>query len=290
MSEENACDGCPSAASGECDGAQADPQEMALKCAMARIRHKVLVLSGKGGVGKSTVAANLAAALSKDERVGLLDADLHGPSVPRLFNLSGSQVLGSEGRILPVPVTPLLHVMSIGFLLEAPETPVIWRGPRKLAALRQFLSEVDWDEREYLIVDCPPGTGDEPLGVIQTIGEVSGAVIVTTPQELALEDVRKSVSFCRQLETPVLGVVENMSGFACPNCGEVSPIFEQGGGEEMAQQMNVPFLGRIPIDPGVVRACDRGELTRYQQSAGSASARAFDEVREALKRNLSSAS
>ena len=223
------------------------------------IKRKILVLSGKGGVGKSTVAVNLAFSLVKaGKRVGLLDVDIHGPSIPKLLGLEGSPILGTGNSLVPVEFDSCLKVMSIGFLLKSPEDAVIWRGPLKMGVIKQFLKDVEWGALDYLVIDCPPGTGDEPLSVVQLIGDADGAVVVTTPQELALSDVRKCVSFCRKLNLPVLGVIENMSGLICPHCGERVDIFKTGGGEVMAAEMKVPFLGRIPIDPDIVEACDSG--------------------------------
>ncbi len=229
-----------------------------LQASMCRIRHKIVVLSGKGGVGKSTVAVNLAVALLQAGRsVGLLDVDVHGPSIPTMLGLEGAAVHGDDGTLVPVDADGL-KVLSIGFFLRSPDDPVIWRGPMKYGVIRQFLKDGEWGDLDYLIVDSPPGTGDEPLSVCQLIGEMDGAVVVTTPQRVAAVDVRKSINFCRQLGVPVLGVVENMSGFACPRCGEITPIFRAGGGRQIAEDMDVPFLGSIPIDPVIAEACDAG--------------------------------
>lgn len=226
---------------------------------MCGIRHKIIVLSGKGGVGKSTVAVNLAVSLSMEgQRVGLLDIDIHGPSVPRLLKLEGKQIQSDGSALVPVDFSENLKVMSIGFLLQERDAAVIWRGPMKYGVIKQFLKDVQWGELDYLIIDSPPGTGDEPLAVCQLIENPEGAIVVTTPQELAILDVRKSITFCKQLNVPVLGVIENMSGFLCPKCGELTEIFKRGGAERMATEMGVPFLGRIPIDPLVVAACDAG--------------------------------
>jgi len=250
----------------------------ALSAKMGHIGRKILVLSGKGGVGKSTVAANLAIALAgANKRVGLLDVDIHGPSIPRLLGLEG-QMAGSTGEgIEPIEYDTRLKVMSIGFVLQNRDDALIWRGPLKMNVIKQFLKDVEWGDLDFLVVDCPPGTGDEPLSVAQLIGSPDGAVIVTTPQELAISDVRKCVTFCRQLNLPVLGVVENMSGFVCPHCGKTSDIFKSGGGEAMAADMGVPFLGRVPIDPEMVLAGDRGELY-LQAHENSPTARAFRNV------------
>lgn len=245
---------------------------------LAHIKHKVLVLSGKGGVGKSTIAANLAVSLSlANKRVGLLDIDIHGPSIPKILNLEGRtiQVLGET--MLPVQIGPSLKVMSIGFLLGDSDDAVIWRGPMKNQVIKQFLKDVKWGSLDFLIVDSPPGTGDEPLSIVQLLGDADGAIIVTTPQQIALSDVRKSISFCRNLNLPVLGVVENMSGFVCPNCGEQTDIFRSGGGQDMARQLGIHFLGRIPIDPQIVQACDSGQ-PYVGENSGSETAQAFSQV------------
>jgi Mrp family chromosome partitioning ATPase/predicted Fe-Mo cluster-binding NifX family protein len=227
---------------------------------LSRIKHKVLVLSGKGGVGKSTVAVNLAVALAvAGRKVGLLDIDIHGPSVPKLLGVQDFPIHGTKEAISPVEIGDNLRVMSIGFLLRDSDDAVIWRGPMKFSVIKQFLGEVEWGELDYLVVDSPPGTGDEPLTIAQLIDDADGAVIVTTPQDVALIDVRKCISFCRQLSLPVIGVVENMSGFACPHCGERTEIFKSGGGKTMAEDMGVPFLGQVPVDPGIVSASDAGE-------------------------------
>jgi Mrp family chromosome partitioning ATPase len=226
---------------------------------MSRIKHKILVLSGKGGVGKSTVAINIAMSLALvGKRVGLLDIDIHGPSIPKLLRLEDSPLAASGDALIPTGYGDNLKVMSMGFLLRGRDDAVIWRGPMKFHVIRQFLTDVAWGDLDFLVVDSPPGTGDEPLSIAQLIEDVTGAIIVTTPQELALTDVRKCISFCRTLKVKVLGVIENMSGFVCPECGVVTDIFKSGGGEVMARQMGVPFLGRIPIDPKIVEACDAG--------------------------------
>jgi ATP-binding protein involved in chromosome partitioning len=226
---------------------------------MSDIAHTFIVLSGKGGVGKSSVAVNLAVWLStQGTRVGLLDADIHGPSVPKLLNVERQRVATEEDRILPIDYSENLKVMSIGFLLPSENEAVIWRGPMKHNLIEQFVTNVQWGQLDYLVVDCPPGTGDEPLSVVQVIGSPDGAIVVTTPQELAAIDVRKCITFCRQLGLPVLGIIENMSGFVCPHCGARSDIFAGHSGREMAEDFSVPFLGSIPIDPALGTAGDGG--------------------------------
>lgn len=230
-----------------------------LESRLSRIRHKVIVLSGKGGVGKSTVAVNIAAALAlAGKRVGLLDVDIHGPSVPTMLGLEKARPEATEEGLVPIDIDGL-KVMSIGFLLRSQDDAVIWRGPMKMNVIKQFLRDVIWGDLDYLIVDSPPGTGDEPLSVVQLLGVVDGAVIVTTPQRVAAVDVRKSVSFCRELGVPVIGVVENMSGFACPKCGEVTHILRSGAGKSISRDMNVPLLGSLPIDPTIAESSDSGK-------------------------------
>jgi ATP-binding protein involved in chromosome partitioning len=237
-----------------------------LQTRLCRIQHKIVVLSGKGGVGKSTVAVNLATALALNGlRVGLLDVDIHGPSVPTMLGLENETPKVGPGDLLPVEFGGL-KVMSIGFLLQNPDDAIIWRGPMKMGVIKQFLTDVNWGDLDYLIVDAPPGTGDEPLSLCQLISPLTGAVIVTTPQKVAAIDVRKSVSFCRRMEVPVLGVVENMSGFVCPKCGELTQILPEGGGRKIAADMDVPFLGSIPMDPGVAHSGDSGKVFIYHSS------------------------
>ncbi len=257
----NTCGDTDCSASKRRDGESEQEFEERRKLAsrLCRIRHKVVVLSGKGGVGKSTVAVNLAVALMMSgKQVGLLDVDIHGPSVPTMLGLERETVHGQEGELIPIEVGGL-KVLSMGFLLRSQDDAVIWRGPMKMGVIKQFLKDVAWGDLDYLIIDSPPGTGDEPLSVCQLIGKLDGAVIVTTPQKVAVVDVRKAITFCRQLQVPVLGVVENMSGFACPKCGEVTQILRSGGGKRIAEDMNVPYLGSIPMDPKIAEACDNGQ-------------------------------
>lgn len=258
-------------------GEREDQEQLRLNDRLGRIRHKVLVLSGKGGVGKSTVAVNIAASLVRaGKRVGLLDVDLHGPSVPTMLRLTSEGIATDDGVLAPIEIGDL-KVMSLGFLLRDQREAVIWRGPLKAGVIRQFLADVEWGDLDYLVVDAPPGTGDEPLSICQLVGSSARAVIVTTPQEVALVSVRKSVHFCRQLGIEVLGVVENMSGFVCPGCGERVDVFGSGGGERMAGEMGVPFLGRIPLEPGVSRAGDDGSPFTLAE-ADTPAARAFISV------------
>jgi ATP-binding protein involved in chromosome partitioning len=258
-------------------GEPKDEEQQRLEARLALIRHKVLVLSGKGGVGKSTVAVNIAVALARaGKRVGLLDVDLHGPSVPTMLRLPTDGVATDDGALAPIEIGDV-KVMSLGLLLRDQREAVIWRGPLKAGVIRQFFADVAWGDLDYLVVDAPPGTGDEPLSVCQLIGPSARAVIVTTPQEVALVSVRKSIHFCGQLGIPVLGVVENMSGFICPDCGSHIDVFGSGGGERMAAEMGVRFLGRIPLDPGVSQAGDDGRPYTLAVS-DSAAAHAFAAV------------
>jgi len=244
---------CPSKNPAATDGDQEK-----IDARMSRIQHKVFVLSGKGGVGKSTIAVNMAVSLADSgKKVGLLDIDIHGPSVPTMLGLYQMPLIQNESSIEPV-YAGNLKVMSIGFILQNEDDALIWRGPMKTGVIKQFLGDVEWGELDYLIVDCPPGTGDEPLSIVQLIKDPDGAVVVTTPQRVAAVDVRKSLTFCRKLDIPVLGILENMSGFSCPKCGEVSEIFRTGSGQKMATDFEIPFLGALPIDPAIVAACDGG--------------------------------
>ena len=232
-------------------------QNLAIR--MCGIKHKVMVMSGKGGVGKSTTAINLALALvEKGLKVGLLDIDLHGPSIPKMAGLEGQRPKASEEGIIPLEVSGL-KLMSLGFLLASASDATIMRGPMKHGAIQQLLADVVWGELDVLLVDCPPGTGDEPLSAVQLLGANSAAVVVTTPQEVALADVEKSLSFCRELKLPVIGLVENMSGFVCPHCEEKSDIFKSGGALKLAEKTGVSLIAKVPLDPRVVMAGDDGQ-------------------------------
>jgi len=284
---------CNSCSEQNCDAAHRQKDEteeqfrerQELQSRLCRIGNKIVVLSGKGGVGKSTVAVNLAAALVlSGKRVGLLDVDIHGPSIPIMLNLGREMIQGSEEGLLPIMVGGL-KVMSIGFLLRSSDDAIIWRGPLKMGVIKQFLKDVVWGDLDYLIVDSPPGTGDEPLSVCQLIGAVNGAVIVTTPQKVAAIDVRKCITFCRQLKVPVLGVVENMRGFACPKCGAVTQILPAGAGQAISADMHVPLLGSIPFDPEIAEACDNGRAFIQHYAATHTAAIMRNIIQEIINRN-----
>lgn len=239
---------------------ESDQLDQQLEENLSRIKNTIVIISGKGGVGKSTVASNLALSLAKDDkiRVGLLDADIDGPNIPKMLGIEDDQVTGSDGNFIPVEFRSNLHVISMAFFLENRDSPVIWRGPLKSVALKQFLGQVEWGALDYLVVDLPPGTGDAPLSAAQLIKGNVGAIIVTTPQEVALLDSRKAVNFAKTLGVPIIGILENMSGFTCPHCGKTVNLFKIGGGEEAAKEMIVPFLGCVPMDPRVVETGDSG--------------------------------
>lgn len=223
------------------------------------VKHTILVMSGKGGVGKSTFAVNLAVSLSHmGKSVGLIDADINGPDDPKMLGLSKTEVYADEKGIVPVQSKYGVKVISMAFLLPSEDTPVIWRGALRHKAIQQFLEDVIWTGTDYIVMDFPPGTGDEALTVGQLIPDADGVVIVITPQEVAILDAVKAINFAKQLKIPVLGVVENMSGYVCPHCGETVNIFGTGGGEEAAKKYGVPFLGRIPIYPEIAEKSDEG--------------------------------
>lgn len=271
------------------DKGRKEQEQRRLREQMEQVRRKLVVLSGKGGVGKSTVAANLAAALAQaGHAVGLLDVDIHGPSIPRLVGLEGRELETESGQIIPLKIGNRLSVISIGFLLGSSTEAVIWRGPLKFSAIRQFLCDVAWGSLDYLVIDCPPGTGDEPLSVAQLVGRPADAVIVTTPQALAIADVRRCITFCEKVELPVAGVIENMSGYVCPFCGARADLFGKGGGEALASEMRVPFLGRIPIEPDMVTCGDNG-TPFVAERAGSETAEAFLNIIRAIERNNAAA-
>ena len=238
---------------------QADEEK--LRSRMTKIRHKIAVISGKGGVGKSLVTVNLAVALAlngRNGRVGVLDADLHGPCVPKMLGLKGERLQSGPPGVFPAFGPLNIKVVSMAFLLPSVDAPVIWRGPLKMGAIRQFLSDIAWGNLDYLLIDLPPGTGDESLSVLQLLPEMDGVIIVTIPSEVSQDVVRKAVTFARKMGVPILGIVENMSGVVCPHCGEQVDVFGSGGGEKIATDMDVPFLGSIPLDPRISKTTDAG--------------------------------
>ncbi len=248
-----------SSESTQCGHGRHDADDVRIQEQLNRVRHKLLIMSGKGGVGKSSVAAYLSLSLAKQgRRVGLLDVDLHGPSIPRMLGLQGVFGIGQDKRMIPHAYNEQLHVISIEYLLDDRDSAIIWRGPIKQGVIKQFIADVRWGDLDFLIIDSPPGTGDEPLSVAQTIPDAH-AIIVTTPQEIALADVRKSINFCRQVHMPILGLVENMNGFICPHCNTETPLFGKGGGAKTAERMNIHLLGSLPFDPRVVCTADIGK-------------------------------
>lgn len=225
---------------------------------MSKIKHKIAVMSGKGGVGKSTIAVNLAVAFAKKGyKTGIMDADVHGPNVPKMFGLEGKDLEYTKEGIIPIESDEGVKVMSVGFFLSSQDTPLIWRGPAKTGVIKQFLAEVIWGDLDVLIIDNPPGTGDEPLTILQTI-PLNGVVLITTPQSVVQEDVIKSVNMVKDLNIPVIGIIENMSGFTCPHCENEILIFGKGNGAQMAKKLNVPFLGKLPLDVETSAASDIG--------------------------------
>ena len=271
------CGSCSSSESCSAEDKQKREEEV-LQSRLSHIKHRLVVMSGKGGVGKSTIAVSLAVSLARQgHKVGLLDADIHGPNLPKMLGLENKRLQASEGGIIPEPVMENLSVVSMAFLLDNPDSPVVWRGPLKHTVIRQFIADVQWGDLDYLVIDLPPGTGDEPLSVAQVIKPMDGSIIVTTPQDVALLDSRKSVVFSQQIEVPVLGIVENMSGFNCPHCNQAIDLFKQGGGRKAAEDLKVPFLGAVPLDPQVVIQGDAGKpfVAAFPETA---TAVAFSEI------------
>ena len=258
-----------------------EEQDTAVKESLGKIKHKILVMSGKGGVGKTSTSVNLSIALAnKGFDVGIIDVDLHGPDVPRMLALDGMPEVNRNRKLTPMQYTEKLSAISIESLSPNKDDAIIWRGPLKYSAIRQFIGEVDWGNLDFLVIDSPPGTGDEPLTVAQTISDAK-AVIVTTPQEVALADVRKSINFCKTVNMEIFGLIENMSGFACPHCNEMIELFGSGGGEKTAAQMGLNFLGSIPFDPRMVACGDSG--TCFQDIHGnSAVTQAFKNIADKL--------
>ena len=263
-------------------------QENRLKTNLSRIRNKLIVLSGKGGVGKTTVAVNVAYGLAvKGHRVGILDVDIHGPNVAKMLGIEGRKLEDSRLGIEPIDILPNLKAVSIALMMENPNTPIVWRGPLKTVVIKQFLSDVNWGNLDYLIIDSPPGTGDEPLSACQLISDMDGAIIVTTPQDVAILDSRKSVQFAKELKIPIVGIVENMSGFICPYCQKEIDLFGTGGGEKIAYDLKVPFLGRIPVEAEMVKSGDSGKpLVGFKSE--SSTAKIVGEIIEKIRKSLNS--
>ncbi|CAN3358871.1 cytosolic Fe-S cluster assembly factor Nbp35p [Diutina catenulata] len=285
----DACQGCANQEICKSLPSGPDPDMEVINERLAKIEHKVLVLSGKGGVGKSTFTSMLAWALAADEdlEVGAMDLDICGPSLPQMLGAGNEQVHQSNSGWCPVYVADNLGLMSISFMLPSDDTAIIWRGAKKNGLIKQFLKDVDWGSNlGYLVVDTPPGTSDEHMSVTTYMKDVGidGALIVTTPQEVALLDVRKEIDFCRKSGIKILGVVENMSGFVCPNCKGESQIFKPttGGGEALCKELGLPFLGSVPLDPRIGRSCDRGECF-FDEHADSPAATAILDVVDRLR-------
>lgn len=258
-------------------------QEKRLKEKMAKVKYALIVMSGKGGVGKTSVAVNLAYALSlAGKNVGILDVDIHGPNIAKMLGIEKHSLYGFEFGIQPVEVSKNLKAVSVALTGYDSDQPIIWRGPMKAAIIRQFLADVNWGELDYLIIDSPPGTGDEPLSACQLIPNVSGAIIVTTPQDVAVLDARKTIQFAKELKIPIVGIIENMSGFTCPHCRSEIDIFKRGGGEKAAGEFKVPFLGRVPFQPEFVEYADKGTpFVSFQEK--SKSAQAFMNIVDKIK-------
>jgi ATP-binding protein involved in chromosome partitioning len=267
----------------------ASEQEQRLKTKMSRIKHKIAIISGKGGVGKSTVTVNLATAFALQghtDKVGVLDADIHGPCVPKMLGLKGQKLIGGPaGMLFPVTGRQGIKVVSMDFLLPNDEAPVIWRGPLKMRIIQQFLSDITWGELDFLFIDLPPGTGDEPLSVMQLIPDIDGVIIVTMPSEVSQAVVKKAITFTKQLGVPVIGIIENMSGFVCPECGAKLDIFKAGGGKKIAKDLSVPYLGKIPIDPAICVDSDSGTPFVAENKA-SPTVKAFAEIIMKIKQFL----
>lgn len=277
--DEKSCDGLCSSCTDKmsCDDPRAQQKETADR--MIRIKHKIVVGSGKGGVGKSTVTVNLAAALqSRGYKVGILDADITGPNIPKLLGIENVKLMAGPEGLQPADASGIKTV-SMALLLKNRESPVVWRGPMKMAALKQFVSDVNWGDLDFLLVDLPPGTSDEPISAAQLISGLDGAIIVTTPQEVALLDSRKAVNMFLMMNVPMLGIIENMSGLICPHCGKMIDVFKTGGVENAAKELDVPFLGAIPLDAEISRLGDMGKTFTKNETAA---AKAFDKVVDAI--------
>ena len=267
-----------------CSGEQRYKKELErLKIKMTKIKHKIAVISGKGGVGKSTVTVNLAMTFATHgyaNSVGILDAYITGPCVPKILGVKGQRLQGGPPGIFPATGPLGMKVVSMDFLLPSDESPVIWRGPLKMKAIQQFLSDIVWGQIDFLFIDLPPGTGDEPLSVMQLLPDMDGVVIVTIPSEVSQIVVKKAVTFARQLSVPVIGIIENMSGFICPKCREQVDIFKSGGGKKIANDLAVPYLGKIPIDPEICSDSDLGSPFIIEHPESPASKAFMDIVKK----------
>lgn len=274
--------GCPSQNK---QAQQQQQQEEMIKKSLSKIKHKIFVLSGKGGVGKSSVSANLAASLAeKGYKTGLMDVDLHGPSIAQMMGIKDLLDVSPEQQLLPKKINKNLKVVSIQALMQDKDQAIIWRGPAKTGMIKQFVGSVAWGDLDFLIIDAPPGTGDEPISVVQTIPEAK-AVVVTTPQEVALADVRKSISFCKTVKIETLGIVENMGPFKCPHCNEMISLFKSGGGQITAEKEGLKFLGSIPFDTAVVKSGDDG-IPVVMQNKEAGFSKAFEVIVQNITRQL----
>ncbi len=276
-----------SCATKESQQAAVAQQDNAITRSLGKIKNKILVMSGKGGVGKSTVSVNLALSLAnRGYKVGLMDVDIHGPDVIRMLDLKGTLEPPKKKNdlVAPLAYNANLKVVSLEYMMRDRDEAIIWRGPLKIQAIRQFVSDMDWGELDYLIVDAPPGTGDEPLSVAQTIPLVK-AIVVSTPQKVALADVKKSINFCKTVQVEIVGLIENMSGFVCPHCNKTVDIFKTGGGEALAREFDLPFLGRLPMDPNVVIAGDDGS-PYLSSDSDSPAVKAFMGIVDAVEQRL----
>lgn len=293
MIQEGSQSSCPGGAGHSKDSRHSRSQDELISSTLSRIRYKIFIMSGKGGVGKSSVAVNLAAALAAEgNRTGLLDVDIHGPSVPRLLGITGLLEVGNKSLIEPKRYNERLSVMSMESLLKDPDQAILWKGPMKTSAIRQFVSNVRWGDLDYLVIDSPPGTGDEPMTILKTIPDAL-CIVVTTPQEVSLADVRKAVNFLQYAKANILGLVENMSGLVCPHCSKDIALFKAGGGRDLAARYGIDFLGSIPLDPASIVSADKGEpvvLSSESSPAKKAHVQLASKVDKAAKDSLEAVS